>query len=100
MRADICGDMSKQKVVDWALSNGFEERQGVGYVKALPFGWVYVDFKGDDIEVCVTAEGGDKGSLMASERQPLWLVGHVDVDAWLSEWIKGMLYKYVDEVWK
>lgn len=58
----------------------------------------YLDFKGEDIELCVIVDGGDAGRLMATERQPLWLATHVDVDAWLSEWIKGVLYKYVDAI--
>lgn len=93
--AEVVGKVNK-----WALSNGFEERNGVGYVRRLPFGFAYLGFKGEDLEMTITAEGGDKGSLMAQERQPLHLALHCDLDDWLLRWLKCMLYKYIDEVIK
>ena len=88
------------KVKNWALSNGFEERNSVGYVRRLPFGFAYLGFKGEDLEMTITAYGGDKGSLMDQERQPLHLALHCDLDDWLLHWLKCMLYKYIDEVIK
>lgn len=87
-----------KKVREWALSNGFEERNGVGYCRRLPFGFAYLNFKGEELEMTITAEGGDKGSLMAQERQPLYLALHCDLDEWLLHWLKCMLYKYIDAI--
>jgi hypothetical protein len=86
------------RVKEWALSNGFEERRGVGFCRRLPFGFAYLDFKGEELEMTITAVGLDKGHLMASERQPLWLSLHCDLGDWLLHWLKCMLYKYVDAI--
>lgn len=87
-----------EKVRKWALSNGFEERRGVGYCRRLPFGFAYLVFKGEELVMTITAEGLEKGRLIASEQQPLWLSLHCDLDDWLLHWLKCMLYKYVDKV--
>ena len=89
-----------KKVREWALANGFEERNGVGYCRRLPFGFAYLDFKGEELEMTITAEGLEKGRLMVSERQPLYLALHCKLDYWLLHWLKCMLYKYIDEVIK
>lgn len=86
------------RVKEWALSNGFEERRGVGFCRRLPFGFAYLDFKGEELEMTITAEGLDKGRLMASERQPLYLALHCKLDDWLLCWLKWMLYKYIDAI--
>lgn len=59
------------RVKEWALSNGFEERRGVGFCKRLPFGFAYLVFKGEELVLTITAEGLEKGRLIASEQQPL-----------------------------
>ena len=87
-----------KKVREWALSNGFEERNSVGYCRRLPFGFAYLDFKGEELEMTITAEGLDKGHLMAIERQPLYLALHCKLDEWLLRWLKCMLYKYIDAI--
>lgn len=87
-----------KKVREWALSNGFEERNSVGYCRRLPFGFAYLDFKGEELEMIITAEGLDKGHLMASDKQPLYLALHCKLDDWLLLWLKYMLYKYIDAI--
>ena len=89
-----------KKVREWALANGFEERNSVGYYRRLPFGFAYLDFKGEELEMTITAEGLEKGRLMVSERQPLYLALHCKLDYWLLHWLKCILYKYIDEVIK
>ena len=86
------------KIKEWALSNGFEERRGIGYCRRLPFGFAYLDFKGEELEMTITAEGLEKGYLMVSERQPLYLALHCGLDYWLLHWLKCMLYKYIDAI--
>lgn len=87
-----------EKVKKWALANGFEERSGVGYCRRLPFGFAYLDFKGKELEMTITVEGLEKGRLMASERQPLYLALHCELDEWLLHWLKCMLYKYINAI--
>lgn len=87
-----------KKVREWALANDFEELNSVGYCRRLPFGFAYLEFKGEDLKMTITAECLDKGRLMVSERQPLYLVLHCKLDDWLLLWLKCMLYKYIDAI--
>jgi hypothetical protein len=81
---------AREKVENWAFDNGFEYRKFVGLCRDLPFGHLYIDFKGEDVEVALYGRGDMTGRL----RRPLNIVeGH-----WLTLAIKDLCYKYVDKV--
>lgn len=81
---------ARKEVENWAFDNGFEYRKFVGICRDLPFGYLYIDFKGEDVEVALYGSGNMVGRF----RRPLNVVeGH-----WLTAAIKNLCYKYVDKV--
>ena len=89
---------AKKRVIEWAEDYKFEAMTDNTYRRKFPFGSIYIEFKGEDVQVNANVEDCNGGIVMISERQPLWLSLHCVSDSFLKSWIRLMVHKLIDNV--